>query len=113
MYDKVKDIISANETVVAFVAATSTCMTCQEWVPSVLKAACAKFDVSVNIIYVDKEFVPLPPAHSPTTYFYVNGVDQPMIILGPEFREQIDERLKTCFAELERLKDGNLTSSSI
>ena len=113
MYDKLKNIVDTNETVVAIVAASSMCQTCTDWIPSVLKATCAEFDVSVNIIYVDKEFVPLPPAHSPTTYFYVKGIKDPMIILGPEPEEQMKLRLNMCFEELERLKDGNLQTSSI
>ena len=53
MYDKLKNIVDTNETVVAIVAAASMCQTCTDWIPSVLKTVCAEFDVSVNIINDD------------------------------------------------------------
>lgn len=95
-------LIEENQNVLAIVVGTTTCTTCMEWVPNVLSPACESLNVPVITVYMDIDFIPTPSPFTPTTYFYVKGHRDPMIITGPEPIEQIIDRLEACFTELEK-----------
>jgi outer membrane protein assembly factor BamE (lipoprotein component of BamABCDE complex) len=103
---KISKAIENNTSVIAVVASLSSCSTCNEWIPNILLPICKKNNVEVYKVNLDEELVILPPAYTPTTYFYVSGHRDPMIISGPEFEENIAQRLKVCFNELETVTQG-------
>jgi hypothetical protein len=103
MLPDIKESIIKNKSVVAIVAAMSKCTTCEEWIPNILEPLCKENNIEIYRVDLDKEFVLLPPAHTPTTYFYVSGHRDPMIVIGPEPIENMIERIKVCFNELSNI----------
>ena len=103
MLPNIRQAIIKNESVMAIVCAMTTCTTCEEWIPNILEPICKENNIDIYRVDLDKEFILLPPAHTPTTYFYVKDHRDPMIVIGPEPIESMIERIKVCFNELNRV----------
>jgi hypothetical protein len=70
------------------VLSKSDCKVCTEWVPVILEPHCNKRNIElVSVQYDTDPNIIFPPVESPIIYFYVVGIEEPLIRAGAALEE--------------------------
>ena len=87
-YSQAQELVRENKFVLCIVLSRSDCKVCDEWVPAILEPQCNKRNIELVSVQYDKDpSIIFPPVESPIIYFYVVGIEEPLIRAGAALEE--------------------------